>query len=128
MSKIFFPVEIAPCADIIYGYLLASNDDCDTFNVPFKFRVRFLLPAMTSSLSSWANKNMVGGLPFDDALASNLQPLVRDFYYRVCRSSHIWWGHAIKGAQVDVNEDATIISINMSRDAPITTAQRRWVS
>lgn len=128
MSKFFFPVEIAPCADIIYGYLLASNDDCDTFNVPFKFRVRFLLPAMTSSLSLWAHKHLPGTPRFDDALANDLRPLVRDFYYRVCRSSIIWWGHAIAGAKVDINEDPAIISINISQDAPITTAQRRWVS
>ena len=127
MSKIFFPVEITANSDIIYGYLLEDNDDCDKYDVPFKFRVRFLLPTMTNSLGLWSN-NKIGGATYNQVTAWGFNAEALDFYLRMVRSSNIWWGHALEHAKIVACDQGCHMELNINQDEPIKTAQRRWIS
>ena len=131
MSKIIFPVEIATCSDIIYGYLAEDNDDCDYYNLPFHFRVRFLLPRLTTSLLFWARQE---DTPRRDAFEKTvLYEHNKAYRARINAAYTLWWVHMVAACWTKDEQNRFVENTNahlpiLVRNAPIGTSQRRWIS
>jgi hypothetical protein len=124
IPKIIFPSEIAACADIIYGYLAKDNDDCDYYNLPFQFRVRFLLLAMARSFDLWTSPQSPAFPQF--GLDLPLLPIV--VLERVQHATAVWWAHALANDMITSTMTGHVINLAISQDAAIGTSQRRWIS
>jgi len=127
-QKIQFPLEIAACSDIIFSYLAASNADCDYYDLPFQFRIRFLLPALSSALKFWSShdppfrRTLVDLHPFQ-----HIEPLSSFFSRRVNHATLIWWGHVTAEATIAGEDDDGIYMLTFNTDEPVRTWQQRWL-